>query len=213
VGYQGDAKKPSSILLVHHGLHLDIRIDPQSPIGRTDAAGVSDVVLESALSTILDLEDSVACVDARTRCWATTTGSAFSRATLTENVSKGGKTFTRGLNPDRVYTACQRQCRGHAARPLADVRAQCRPSDDQSGHPVPGLGWRHARDPRRYPGRGGDHHDRAARPARAWRRTGWKRHPQLAQGFGLHRQAQDARTRPKWPSPASCSAASRNCWA
>ena len=104
VGFDGEKNNPKSVLLKNNNLHMDIRIDPNSSIGKIDLANISDVIIESAISTIVDNEDSVAAVDSKdkVRCYRNWLG--LMKGTLETEVKKDGKKFTRKLNADRIYT-------------------------------------------------------------------------------------------------------------
>src|SRR6202020_2983644 len=103
-GYTGDPAAPSSVLLRHHGLHVELVIDRTGAIGATDRPGIQDVLAEAGVTTIVDFEDSVAAVDAEDKVTAYRNWLGLNTGELSAPVEKGGRSFTRRLEPDRVYT-------------------------------------------------------------------------------------------------------------
>ena len=186
VGHRGDPADPEGVLLVHHGLHVEIQVDREDQIGKDDAAGVKDLLLEAAVSTIMDLEDSVAAVDPDDKVAGYRNWLQLNQGTLSAEVAKGGSSFTRTLEDDRLYDGPSGQLVlpgrsllfvrqvGHLMTTdaiLFDARRRCR------------------RDPRGHPRRG---HDRALQPGR---HPGPQRARQLADRLDVRREAEDARPR------------------
>ncbi|WP_372613110.1 malate synthase G [Aquicoccus sp.] len=121
-GHMGEATAPSAIVLKANGLHIVVDVNPEGEIGKTDPAGINDIRLESAMSTIMDCEDSVACVDAEDKVLAYANWLGLMDGSLTEEVAKGGRTFTRALNPDLEFTGADGAVRVLKGRSLMLVR-------------------------------------------------------------------------------------------
>jgi malate synthase len=140
-GYQGESERPSAILLKHHGLHIEIQIDPQHPVGKLSASGVKDIVLESAVTTIQDCEDSVAAVDAEDKVAVYRNWLGLIKGDLSIAFTKGDRTIQRHLNEDRHYIAADGSVLTLSGRSLMLVRnvghLMCNPAIlDRAGNEI-----------------------------------------------------------------------------
>ena len=122
LGHRGNAAEPEALILRQNGLSFEIQIDRNNPIGAQDQAGVKDILLEAALTTIMDLEDSIAAVDANDKVQAYSNWLGLMKGTLQEEITKDGKTFTRALNSDRPYTDKQGKHTALPGRSLLFIR-------------------------------------------------------------------------------------------
>jgi malate synthase len=142
VGYRGNPKAPDAVLLRNNGLHVELVFDRAHPIGSRDQALLADVVIESALTAIMDCEDSVACVDAEDKVLAYANWLGLMKGDLDATIDKGGKRFTRQLNPDRDFTAPDGRTVTLKGRALLWIRnvghLMTTPAiRDQDGHEIP----------------------------------------------------------------------------
>ena len=122
IGYTGSVTKPQTLLFKHHGLHFEVNFDSQNTIAKSDLAGISDILIEAALTTIMDCEDSVAAVDAQDKVIAYRNWLGLMKANLTETINKNGKEFTRSMNKNRQYQSLSGDTIDIKARSLMFVR-------------------------------------------------------------------------------------------